>query len=296
MNTFQLECFLSVAAHLNFAQAAEKLNITQPAVSHQIRSLEAELDVKLLNRSTRGVSLTHEGEVFLPEAQSLFIMFKGLQNKFAAPQKRGMIPLRISCTSEMLSGLLPDVLYRLAVSFPDIHPILRNIPTPLIAKKISEGETDIALGLKESLPDNGVVYTELTRTPLVCVCDNTHPLGDNESISLGMLKDHCLILYKPSFCDSEIAALQTELTKGRQSNELFFCDDITSALTLARAGYGVTVLPHIFLPAVLPDIRVIPVSDAAPLSFGIYHKKNRTEPQKLFADLLKERLADKPSK
>ena len=53
MNTFQLTCFMAVAETLNFARAAERLNITQPAVTHQIRSLEEELEVKLFKRTTR---------------------------------------------------------------------------------------------------------------------------------------------------------------------------------------------------------------------------------------------------
>lgn len=58
MNLFQLECFLAVASHLNFARAAEQLHVTQPTVSHQIRSLEKELGVSLFTRSTRSVALT----------------------------------------------------------------------------------------------------------------------------------------------------------------------------------------------------------------------------------------------
>ena len=61
MNTFQLHCFLTVAEHLNFARAAQQLNVTQPAVTHQIRTLEAELNVKLFRRTTRTVNLTPAG-------------------------------------------------------------------------------------------------------------------------------------------------------------------------------------------------------------------------------------------
>ncbi len=65
MNTQQLETFVQVAEHLNFARAAESLNITQSAVSRQIHSLEDELGIKLLHRTTRTVILTPEGPAFL---------------------------------------------------------------------------------------------------------------------------------------------------------------------------------------------------------------------------------------
>ena len=60
MNTVQLECFLAVADNLSFARAAEQLHITQPAVTHQISSLENELNVKLFRRTTRTVALTKD--------------------------------------------------------------------------------------------------------------------------------------------------------------------------------------------------------------------------------------------
>ena len=64
MNTQQLETFVQVAENLNFARAASILHITQPAVTHQIVSLEGELDAKLFIRTTRSVKLTPEGGVF----------------------------------------------------------------------------------------------------------------------------------------------------------------------------------------------------------------------------------------
>ena len=71
MNTFQLTCFIAVADCLNFARAAERLHITQPAVTQQIHSLEKELNVKLFQRTTRTVKLTREGKIFLDDARNI---------------------------------------------------------------------------------------------------------------------------------------------------------------------------------------------------------------------------------
>lgn len=71
MNTTQLRCFLSVAEYLSFARAAEQLNMTQPAISHQISSLEKELDVQLFVRTTRSVTLTEEGSIFINDAKNI---------------------------------------------------------------------------------------------------------------------------------------------------------------------------------------------------------------------------------
>ena len=71
MNTFLLNCFLAVAHTLNFARAAKQMNISQPAITNQIKMLEKELNAKLFNRSTRRVELTPEGEVFLGDAKNI---------------------------------------------------------------------------------------------------------------------------------------------------------------------------------------------------------------------------------
>ena len=69
MTIFQIECFLAVAEFLNFAKAAEQMNISQPAITRQIQSLEDELGGKLFQRSTRVVRLTENGHIFMVEAQ-----------------------------------------------------------------------------------------------------------------------------------------------------------------------------------------------------------------------------------
>ena len=65
MHTAQLECFMAVADRLNFSRAAEQLRLTQPAVSHQIKTLEEELGVALFLRTSKSVRLTREGHLFL---------------------------------------------------------------------------------------------------------------------------------------------------------------------------------------------------------------------------------------
>ena len=71
MNTTQLECFLAVAQYLNFSKAAESVRITQPAVSHQIQTLEEELGIRLFTRTSKSVSLTHAGMQFIGDAATI---------------------------------------------------------------------------------------------------------------------------------------------------------------------------------------------------------------------------------
>ena len=96
MNTVQIECFLAVSEHLNFSRASEALKITQPAVSHQIQTLEEELGVKLFKRTSKSVSLTPEGIQFLPDAELI------LKTVISAKERLGnttaLSPLRSAVT------------------------------------------------------------------------------------------------------------------------------------------------------------------------------------------------------
>lgn len=84
MNTVQLECFLTVAEMLNFAKAAQFLNITQPAVTKQIKSLEDELGVRLFKRSTRNVELTNEGKLLINDAHIIINTSRRAKSRYTS--------------------------------------------------------------------------------------------------------------------------------------------------------------------------------------------------------------------
>ena len=128
MNTVQLECFVSVAEHLNFSKASKVLKITQPAVSHQIQTLEEELEVKLFHRTSKSVSLTQEGILFLADAQLI------LKTALSAKERLGMrehfIPFELGCHNHMELNLLPPILKQLMQEFPLLRPSIRLVPFP----------------------------------------------------------------------------------------------------------------------------------------------------------------------
>ena len=116
MNTIQLECFIAVAEYLNFSKASRELKITQPAVSHQIQTLEEELGVKLFNRTSKSVTLTQEGILFLPDAQ--LILKTALSAKERLGSHEHFISLELGCHNYMELNLFPPILKKLSAEFP----------------------------------------------------------------------------------------------------------------------------------------------------------------------------------
>lgn len=124
MNTFQLSCFLAVAETLSFARAAEQLSITQPAVTHQIHSLETELNVKLFVRTTRTVNLTQEGTLFLNDARNILALTIRATKRFENPLEQEIQLFSIGCHSystcsfwPMFSACWPPPVQRCIQSF-----------------------------------------------------------------------------------------------------------------------------------------------------------------------------------
>lgn len=147
MNTTQLECFVTVAECLNFSKAADILKLTQPAVSHQIRSLEEELEVKLFHRTSKNVSLTQEGLLFLADAH--LILKTALSAKRRLEDHTPIIPFELGCHNHLEMNLLPPVLKILSQNFPLLRPTIHLVPFPSLLDMVENSQLNAALGIKE---------------------------------------------------------------------------------------------------------------------------------------------------
>ena len=128
MNTTQLECFLEVANILNFSRAAQRLNITQPAVSHQINTLENELGVKLFHRTSKSVRLTQEGYLFLQYAGEIVKLANISLSRMKEASREAPQRMVIGCRNTAELRLLRPALEQLRTARPEVLPVLRLIP------------------------------------------------------------------------------------------------------------------------------------------------------------------------
>lgn len=278
MNIFQLSCFLAVAEHLNFAQAALQLHVTHPAVSQQIRSLEKELNVKLFQRTTRSVKLTEEGEAFLNDARQIVAISERAKKRFDSAMLRDIETLALGCYNYPCMFLLSDTLENLRIVRPEIHPRLQVVPFQHIYRMLEEGDLDAVIGFKESLSVRiSAIYKEITKVPVVCICSGNHPLSGQTELSLDDLKNEKLVLFVPLKASVPIAQLQGQMMGDRPPSDFYFCESAESITVLVTAGYGISVLPDFLVPDI-PTISKIPLKDTEPLSFGIYYKSVQGNP------------------
>lgn len=290
MNTFQLTCFLAVADTLSFARAAEELNVTQPAITHQIHTLESELDVKLFRRTTRVVELTLEGKMFVEDARGMMAIArrakKRLENMSEVVQY-----FSIGCQSYGQLFQMPDILRQLAARYPAVHPQIQVVPFLHLYRLLEEEEVDVIVGFKEADARKiSGTYKELCKIPISCLCSADHPLAGRTRISVEALANEKLIVSDPVKVPNGISSIQGRLLNGRLPTDLFFCDSVESAMTLALAGLGIAILPDSFIPQSDSFIR-IPIEGVEELSYGAYYKKLQgNEVLKAFIGLMEEKL------
>ena len=272
MNTFQLSCFLAVANTLSFAKAAEKMNISQPAITHQIKSLETELNVQLFRRTTRLVEITAEGQSFLSDAQSMVAIAAQAKLRFQNPEERSVEKLAIGCSSYNQLTLLSDSLKALGALYPNLHPHLVVVPHEQLYALLENGTVDVIFDINVGKKEHSkLTFTELLKSPIVCACDSSNPLAQREGVSISDLKEQPLIFCNQINLIPDAAKLQWELAAGKSPMDVHFCTSVEAAIVLMQAGFGAAVIPKFLVPRDAP-LTALPLAGAPEVSFGMFYK------------------------
>lgn len=271
MNIFQLSCFLAVANSLSFARAAEQMNISQPAITHQIKSLESELNVKLFHRSTRLVEITPEGQSFITDAKNIVAIAGQAKVRFSNPKEYPVETLSIGCNSYTQLALLTEVLHELLLQHPNVHPQLHVVPHEQLFRLLETETANAVLGMREGADIEAGLFFKNCRTAAsyVPVVKRISRIAAKRlpCRSLRAKADFC----NPIAIDPEISRLQWKLAEGKAPADIHFCESVEAAIVLAEAGFGLAILPEVMLPA-NHQLKTVALADSPRLSFGIYYK------------------------
>lgn len=277
MNTTQLECFMEVANSLNFSRAAEHLKLTQPAVSHQIKSLEDELGVKLFIRTSKSVRLTQEGHLYTQYAGDI-LKLAGI-SRARLKECQGAQPLRlgIGCRNIAQMQLLRQVLIRLRLEHAPLLPVLRLIPFDSLENLLQEGDIQMMFAFQEATPKNGI-YRELLQCPVMCICAPDHPLSQYDQLQLSQLQGAGRIaVCRPPICPPSLFALQGQVISLNGPGQVLFCESQEELLFLVETGYAFGVMLD-FPTLRRENLRYIPLPDCPPLSFGMAYLPGEHNP------------------
>jgi DNA-binding transcriptional LysR family regulator len=173
-----LRYFTAVAEALNFSKAAAKLHVAQPALSRQVRDLEEELGVLLLERGPRGVSLTAAGRAFAPEAQAILDHARRAMEAARAAAGDGAGEIHVGYAPSPAVELLPRALHAFQNDAPDTKVSLHDLSSEEMLRGLREKKLDVALMVRPSAKNlRGLVFKGLARYPIRVAVGPRHALA-----------------------------------------------------------------------------------------------------------------------
>ena len=287
---------MAVANSLNFSRAAEHLRLTQPAVSHQIKSLEDELGVKLFIRTSKSVRLTQEGHLYTQYAGDILKLAGLSQARLKECRASQPMRLGVGCRNVAQMQLLRRVLIRLRQEEAPVLPVLRLIPFDSLENLLQEGDIQMMFAFQEATPKNGV-YRELFRCPAVCLCAPDHPLARYDRLELSQLRGAGRIaVCRPPICPPSLFALQGQVLSFNGPGQALFCESQEELLFLVETGYAFSVMLD-FPTLRRESLRYIPLPEFPPLSFGAAYLPGDHSPLfRRFLSLLEEDLRQETAK
>jgi DNA-binding transcriptional LysR family regulator len=193
LDSRRLGYFLAVAEELNFHRAAEKLHMSQPPLSNQIKRMEEELGVKLFKRSGRGVELTAAGQLMVGEAERLMSQIEQTQSLVQRAGRGQVGQLRVGFTPSVANELLPPILHEFGGSFPEVEMFLHEMKSDLIIDQLESRWLDVGF-LYLPFDDDRFFRRTVTREPLVVGLASSHRLASQASVSIEQLKDEPFIM------------------------------------------------------------------------------------------------------
>jgi len=254
MELRHLRYFVAVAEELNFTRAAERLGISQPPLSLQIRQLEKELGTPLFLRRARSVELTDAGRLLLEEAR---VILKQVETAKSGVRRRGRGETgRIvigSAGATYFHGVIPEIIREYGMRYPDIILAPQASNTSLLVARLRAGQVDIAL-IRPPIDDvEGLTIVPLINEDTVVILPNGHRLSKLASVPLAALAKEVFVLYpralNPGNYDAVLAACRRagfNPTLGQEAPQ------IVSVIPLVAAGFGVSIVPR-STARILPD-------------------------------------------
>jgi DNA-binding transcriptional LysR family regulator len=259
LSTFHLRTFLAVVDEGSYSAAAQKLHMSQPAVSQQIRALEEQLgEVRLFRRVGQRMVPTHAGEELLPSARELVTLAERAAQGIMA--LRGQVTGRVvvGCTPSSGERLFPRLLAAFHEQCPAVNVELEVAQADALIEGMAERRLALLL-LEEQQRRRGLESLAMGSEHLALVAHNSNPLLKQEQVPPGVLREHSLLLPRPG------APLRRTIEEGLRRRGVaaadlrvaLEADSMTAILQGARAGLGMAFVPRSCLPGRSEGMGVI---------------------------------------
>jgi len=259
MNTKQIEYFLAVADELSFTRAAEKLYISQTAVTQQIQSLEELMGVKLFHRTKKKVELTQAGLIFQVEGKQIL---DSINNAFvhARTVSEGTVGgIEIGFTN-YAGNILGNSLQEFRDRYPSIKIQFTSYNPSVLLDRLRAGELDLIFTpIFDPCVYEGCYIQEVDRLSLMVVLPIHHPLAGKHFLTrMDLLQEKLILACTP---DSKIGEdriiINSFLETGHQPNIVDKIEDVETILLMVNVNMGISILPSYVSLPVSNDRRIV---------------------------------------
>ncbi|MDK8192897.1 LysR family transcriptional regulator [Paenibacillus sp. UMB7766-LJ446] len=263
MNNSQLQLFVKIAETGSFTRAGQELNMTQPAVSRAISSLENELDVTLIIRDRRnGIVLTDVGQRILVIFRRILQQFDKVQQVVAAEKGLEIGTIRIGSFPMSSAHLLPKIIRSIRDRYPQIQFELHEGNILEIQEWLSSRAIDVALIIatdKEPI-DTAYETLPLYSEEMLAVFRDDEPFANQEVLPVQMLDKHPMIICKGGY---EVPIVDLFHRADAELHFGFVVYNVNTCLSMIEQGLGAAMLPAISLSWLPPGVKALPTEPKA---------------------------------
>lgn len=240
MTVKQLRAFLAVAQSLSFAQACERLHLSQPALSLAIKSLEESLGGQLLVRTTRSVALTPEGETLLPLARRLLADWDNAEEVMHQHFTLQLGKVSIAAMPSFAGNLLPAVLRAFRDRHPKVNVAVHDVINEQVLEMVRNRRVELGIALEPDSLD-GLTFTPFYTDRFIAVLPANSALVNEERITWEqLLEDHFITLQRPS----AVRLLLEDQLQGRLP-VAFESHQLVTVGRMVAEGLGVSAVPRL---------------------------------------------------
>lgn len=271
MELKHLRYFVAVAEELNFSRAAQRLHMTQPPLSVQVKQLEEEIGVPLLERSTRNVRLTEAGQVFLEESRRLFGQLEQSVRTVRRVGHGEVGTLALGFVPTAASETLPPLLRVFRKGYPEVEITLHEMNPPQLVNGLRDGRIDAAFfylpsGNVPPFGDATLDSMPVSREPLVVALPADHPLAARRRIEMASLSDEPFILLA-SHRGSGLRDIIVEHCRlaGFMPRVVQEATLVQTIVGLVASGVGVALVPASLRKLQSTGVTYRPVQGSAPM-------------------------------
>jgi LysR family hydrogen peroxide-inducible transcriptional activator len=250
----QLRYLAALARHRHFGRAAEDCAISQPALSMQVRELEREIGVELVERRPNEIALTDTGLEVAERAEQILAATRDLID-FARHRDVLSGSLKLGIIPTLAPYVLPRVLPRLQTKYPQLQLELRETQTKMLLQELARGELDCIM-LALPAEDTDVETLKLFDDPFLLAVPAADEFPLRGRIGIADVDQHRLILLEEGHCLRDQALAFCATRRGDAPTARLGATSLATVIQMVANGYGITLVPEVAADAEAHDERV----------------------------------------